>query len=82
MRTFEDFTSSPRPKTTKDQALFTSKPGKRSRVDLKLKDKTTFIPYTLDVSLTNVAKLTVRYVYADRTKVDMVCLDGILSIVL
>eukprot|EP00745_Piridium_sociabile_P019654 TRINITY_DN29799_c0_g1_i2.p1 TRINITY_DN29799_c0_g1~~TRINITY_DN29799_c0_g1_i2.p1 ORF type:complete len:133 (+),score=30.04 TRINITY_DN29799_c0_g1_i2:206-604(+) len=72
VRTFEDFVSSPRPKTRQDKALFTSKPGKRSRVDLKLKDKTMFIPYTLDVSLTNVAQLTVRFVYADKTKVDMV----------
>lgn len=64
--------SKPRPKTSKVGSVFTSQTGKRARVDLKLKDKTTFIPYTLDVSLTNVAELTIRFVYPDKRKVDMV----------
>lgn len=72
VRKFEDFKTSPRPKTIKDKELFTSNPGKRARVDMKLKGRALFVPITLDVSLTNVEKLTVRFVYADKSKVDMV----------
>ena len=70
--------SKPRPKTSQVGSVFTSDTGKRARVDLKLKDKTTFIPTTLDVSLTNVAELTIRYVYPQKRKVDVVSLRSLL----
>ncbi|XP_070204533.1 mucin-2-like isoform X2 [Littorina saxatilis] len=62
----EEFNSTPGPNAVNPQgSVFTSDgSGKRVRVELEPKAKEPFTPLAIDVKLTNVKKLTVRYVLA------------------
>ena len=77
LKTFEDFETSPRPQTYQNEQIFTSEPGKPTRVDLSLKEERLFEPYALELKLINVETITVRFVYEDKTKVDLVRAIGL-----
>ena len=72
LKTFEDFETSPSLQTYQNEEIFTSQPGKPTQVDLSLKEEQLFYPYALELKLINVNSITVRVVYEDKTKFDMV----------
>ncbi|KAK7114921.1 serine proteinase stubble-like [Littorina saxatilis] len=74
VRGFEDFKAVPRQGTIKDKFwTFTGRgPNDRARADLRLNDRKPFTPASLNLTLTNVGQLVIRFIFNNHKNKNLV----------